>query len=79
MRTTVTIDDALLAKAKRIAAETGRSLSAVIDDALQESLNRRDDTHRSAAAVLPTFEGKLLPGVDLDNSVAVRDVMDNVG
>ena len=39
----MTIDDALLAKAKRVAAETGRSLSAVVDDALKESLNRREE------------------------------------
>ena len=75
MRTTVTIDDALLAKAKRVAAETGRSLSAVIDDALQESLNRREDARPSVTVVLPTFDGQLLPGIDLDNSAALRDVM----
>jgi len=75
----VTIDDALLARAKRIAAETGRSLSAVIDDALQESLNRREDADGSAAVVLPSFEGRLLPGIDLDNSVALRDLMDDLG
>jgi predicted transcriptional regulator len=79
MRTTVTIDDALLARAKRIAAETGRSLSAVIDDALQESLNRREDADGPTAVVLPTFEGRLLPGIDLDNSVALRDLMDDLG
>jgi hypothetical protein len=74
------MDDALLAKAKRVAAETGRSLSAVIDDALKESLNRREeDAHRPAKVVLPTFEGRLLAGIDLDNSAALRDVMDDVG
>jgi hypothetical protein len=80
MRTTVSIDDALLAKAKCVAAESGRSLSSVIDDALKESLNRREaDAYRSTTVVLPTFEGKLLPGIDLDNSAALRDVMDGLG
>jgi hypothetical protein len=80
MRTTVTIDDALLAQAKRVAAETGRSLSAVVDDALKESLNRREENaHRSTTVVLPTFDGRLLPGIDLDNSAALRDVMDGLG
>ncbi len=80
MRTTVTIDDALLAEAKRVAAETGRSLSAVVDDALKESLNRREqDAHSFTTVVLPTFDGKLLPGIDLDNSAALRDVMDGLG
>ena len=31
----VSIDDVLPAKAKRVAVETGRSLSSVIDDALK--------------------------------------------
>ncbi len=76
----MTIDDALLAEAKRVAAETGRSLSAVVDDALKESLNRREeDAHLSTAVVLPNFDGKLLPGIDLDNSAALRDVMDGLG
>ena len=79
MRTTVTIDDALLAKAKRVAAETGRSLSAVIDDALQEALNRREDASRSPTVVLPTFEGRLLPGIDLDDSAPLRALMDGLG
>ena len=76
----MTIDDALLAEAKRVAAETGRSLSAVVDDALKESLNRREeDAHLSTTVVLPKFDGKLLPGIDLDNSAALRDVMDGLG
>jgi predicted transcriptional regulator len=80
MRTTISIDDSLLAKAKRVAAETGRSLSAVIDDALQESLNRRgEDARQATEVVLPSFEGRLLPGTDLDNSAALRDIMDDLG
>jgi hypothetical protein len=80
MRTTVTIDDALLVKAKRVAAETGRSLSAVIDDALKESLSRREEAaHWPTTVALPTFEGRLLAGIDLDNSAALRDVMDDLG
>ena len=76
----MTIDDALLAKAKRVAAETGRSLSAVVDDALKESLNRREEyAHPTTTVVLPTFDGKLLPGIDLDNSAALRDAMDGIG
>ena len=41
MRTTIYIDDALLAEAKQVAARTGRSLTAVVEDALRESLHRR--------------------------------------
>ena len=76
MRTTITIDDALLARAKQVAAETGRSLSAVVDEALQESLRRRNEPGRAGPVMLPEFAGRLLPGVDLDDSRSLGDLMD---
>jgi hypothetical protein len=76
MRTTINIDDDLLAEAKQVAARTGRSLTAVVEDALRESLHRRHTTARRAVE-LPTFgEGGLQLGVDLDDSAALLDLMD---
>jgi hypothetical protein len=76
MRTTINIDDDLLAEAKQVAAKTGRSLTAVVEDALRESLRRRQGTARRAVE-LPTFgEGGVQPGVDLDDSAALLDLMD---
>jgi hypothetical protein len=76
MRTTINLDDALLAEAKQVAARTGRSLTDVVEDALRESLHRR---HRSARRhiELPVFgEDGLQPGVDLDDSAALLELMD---
>jgi hypothetical protein len=76
MRTTINLDDDLLAEAKQVAARTGRTLAAVVEDALRESLHRR---HRLArrAVDLPVFgEGGVQPGVDLDDSAALLDLMD---
>ena len=76
MRTTINLDDALLAEAKQVAARTGRSLAAVVEDALRESLRRRHQSARQAVE-LPTFgEGGVQPGVDLDDSAALLDLMD---
>jgi hypothetical protein len=76
MRTTINIDDALLAEAKQVAARTGRSLTDVVEDALRESLHRRHGTARRAVE-LPVFgEEGLQPGVDLDDSAALLDLMD---
>jgi hypothetical protein len=76
MRTTINLDDALLAEAKQVAARTGRSLTAVVEDALRESLHRRKPSTRQAIA-LPTFgEGGVQPGVDLDDSAALLDLME---
>jgi hypothetical protein len=76
MRTTIDIDDALLAEAERVAAGTGRSLAAVVEAALRESLHRND---RSGVQTidLPVFgEGGLQPGVDLDDSAALHELME---
>ena len=76
MRTTINIDDALLAEAKQVAARTGRSLTDVVEDALRESLHRRHRTARWAIE-LPVFgEDGLQPGVDLDDGAALLDLMD---
>ena len=76
MRTTINLDDVLLAEAKQVAARTGRSLTAVVEDALRESLRRRQDTARQAIE-LPVFgEGGVQPGVDLDDGAALLDLME---
>jgi hypothetical protein len=76
MRTTINIEDALLAEAKQVAARTGRSLAAVVEDALRESLHRRRRTARRDVE-LPVFgEGGVQAGVDLDDSAALLDLME---
>jgi Arc/MetJ family transcription regulator len=76
MRTTIKIDDALLAEAKIHAARTGRTMTEVVEDALRMSLARSAARTRPRAD-LPTFSGSaLLPGVDLDDSAALIDLME---
>jgi hypothetical protein len=79
MRTTINLDDYLLTEAKRLAQETGTTLTAVIEDALRERLARRAMPARSEGVFrLHTFTGHgLQPGVDLDSSAALRDLMDD--
>ena len=76
MRTTIRIDDDLLAAAKRRAVESGTTLTQVIEDAIREALARRP-VQGSERVRLTTFgEGGLQPGVDLDDSAGLRSVMD---
>jgi plasmid stability protein len=75
MRTTVRLDDDLLAAAKQRAAETGRTLTAVIEDALRQALVR-GESHPSAIAPLPTVRGVTRPGVDLDDSAGLLELME---
>jgi hypothetical protein len=76
MRTTIRVDDDLLARAKQLAARTGRTLTAVIEDALRVALARSQPARGRERVRLPTFgSGGPLPGVDLDDSAALLDVM----
>lgn len=78
MRTTVRLDDKLLADAKKHAAETGRTLTALLEDALRESLARRDLPSKRKPIRLKTFKGNgVQPGVDLDDSSALLDLMES--
>lgn len=76
MRTTITLPDPLLVQARRRAAETGRTLTTFIADAVRESLARRRDGKNQPAVRLTTFRGSgLQPGVDLDDTAALEDLM----
>jgi predicted transcriptional regulator len=76
MRTTIRLDDELLRRAKRHAIETGRTLNAVIEDALRAALQRRRATPADRAELPSSGAGGTLPGVDLDNTAALYDVLD---
>jgi hypothetical protein len=79
MRTTVRLDDDLLREAKSLAATTGRTLTQVIEDALRETLARRAAAKTRPHVRLRTFKGEgLQPGIDLDNSAALWDLMDGL-
>jgi hypothetical protein len=76
MRTTINLSDPLLAQARRRAAETGRTLTAFIADAVREALARRREGPDRPPVRLTTFRGSgLQPGVDLDDSAALQDLM----
>lgn len=76
MRTTVRLDDHLLARAKKHAAATGRTLTALIEDALRETMARPRNEPVRKIVSLPTVGGALLPGIDLDDTASLLDAMD---
>ncbi len=77
VRTTIRLDDNLLAQAKAEAARSGRTLTAVIEDALRAAFGRPTDVLRKRVD-LPTFKGNgALPKVDLDSTAALLDLMDD--
>ncbi len=76
MRTTIRLDDQLLRDAKRAALERGTTLTALVEDALRRALAPAPGERRERFRI-PTFHGDgLQPGVDLDDTASLLDVMD---
>jgi len=77
VRTTLTIDDHLLAEYKKVAAQTHRTLSYVIQDALRETLMRRHEAAARHPVRLPVIGGGgLRPGVDLDDNARTLELLE---
>jgi hypothetical protein len=76
----VRLDDQLLTDAKEHAARTGRTLTALLEDALRTFLALESRPKKRRPLQLPTFgdEG-LQPGVDLDNTADLLDLMEGPG
>jgi hypothetical protein len=79
MRTTIRLDDRVLVEAKKLAAEKGTTLAAVIEESLRQTLARRKSPSRRRRFRFPVFDGGgLQPGVDLDDTAALLDRMDGI-
>jgi hypothetical protein len=78
MQTTLRMDDELLRKAKAVAAEEGESLTAFIEGALRQRLEAREHAADARRPPIPVASGSggLLPGVDLDDSASLLDIME---
>jgi hypothetical protein len=78
MRTTVRLDESLLAEAKKLAIDTERSLTQVIEDSLRLALAQKQTKKNAKPIKLHTSKGGngLQPGVDLSSNSAVQDLMD---
>jgi len=78
MRTTIHIPDDLLADVKKLSAESHTTVTALVEDALRERLSRRRQKSGSKPLRLTTYgKGGLQPGVDLDDSAALLDLMEH--
>jgi hypothetical protein len=78
MRTTVRLDDQLLAEDKQLAAQTGQTMTASIEDALHQMLARRQQlAERPPVELITVFGNGLQPGIDLDDAAVLLDLMDS--
>ena len=78
MRTTVRLDDNLLGEAKTHAVQSGFTLTAFIEDAMRRALGEAKRRQQRPPPKFPTFRGTgLQPGVDLNDSAALLDLMED--
>jgi hypothetical protein len=76
MRTTVRIKDDLLHRAKKRATDEGRTLTALIEDGLTLMLTKSKGNRRKRVKLpVSKASGGVLPGVDLNRSADLEEVM----
>jgi hypothetical protein len=77
MRTTINIDDQILAIAKHRAIEQGVTLTSIIENALRDTLFKTEK--KTGEIQLLTVKGAgVKPGIDLGHSSSLLDIMDDL-
>jgi len=76
MKTTIEIEDRLLQRAKRYAAQQGTTLRAIIEDALRARLTPRPEATRSHRFSPPIVKGTSQPAIDIADRDALYDHLD---
>jgi predicted transcriptional regulator len=76
MRTTIRIDDELYREVKAKAARSGRTVAAVLEDAVRRGLAPSERRAGAQYSVQATGAGGLQPGVDLSSNATVAEAMD---
>jgi hypothetical protein len=74
MRTTLNLDDQILAQAKHQALEENTTLAQLIENALRESLAKPKMKRKKIKLITASGPG-VKPGVDLDNGRSLLGIM----
>jgi hypothetical protein len=79
MRTTINLPDELVLQAKKAALESDTTLTEIIANALRESLAKpRRKRAKREFRIVASGRGGVFPGVDLDDTSALLDIMDGL-
>ena len=77
VRTTIRLDEDLYRQVKVKAARSGRTVAALIEDAVRVSLAPVPAASGGSLPPLPVYGiGGVMPGVDLSDNAGVLDVME---
>ena len=78
VRTTIDLNDELMRRIKRLAADQGVTFRELVERALRAMLERKA-SRKPYKLKWRTEKGRLLPGVRLDDREALFDLMDGRG
>lgn len=77
MRTTIQLDNHLHEMARQHALMTGKTFTALVEEALREKLMSRSASRKRLRVKLRTVAGRgVHHGIDLDSNAALLDVME---
>lgn len=77
MRTTIRLPDDLYDQVRLTALQQRRTVTTFIEEALRAALRERAPAAQRPAFRIDPIPGRLQPGVDLDDSAALLDLMDD--
>ena len=77
MRTTLSLDGDLMREVKRHAMHTNQTVSAIVETALRDLLERESKPRKKRPFRWVTVKGRLLPGVDLTDRNSLYEIMEN--
>lgn len=79
MKIAIYLTKDLIQDAEKAAVEQHTTLSAFVGDAIRLALDRRRRARSGRKFKITTYgEGGVLPGVDLSNTSALLDIMDDI-
>jgi hypothetical protein len=67
-----------MAQVKRLARETGRTMTQVIEESLRAAVARAERPTGRPITIVTVNGGGVWPGVDLSNSAALLDRMEGI-
>lgn len=77
MRTTLNLDDHLMRKLKKHAAETGQTITHLIEQALRDHLNQSETSAKKPFRLeWITVSGRKVAGIDISDRDALYNFMD---
>jgi hypothetical protein len=77
MRTTIRLPDHLLRRARKVAAEQGRTLTSLVEEGLKAVLAEARPAKRTPVRLpISKASGGTLPGIDLNRSADLEDRME---